>query len=51
VVYEEEEKRSFIRLYAVTLSFTIATIAFLLTALACVVARSRSRSVSFLLRV
>ena len=38
VVYEEEEKRSFIRLNAVTLSFTIATIAFLLIALACVVA-------------
>jgi len=37
-VYEEEEKRSFIRLNAVTLSFTIATIAFLLFALACVVA-------------
>ena len=38
VVYEEKEKRSFIRLNAVTLSFTIATIAFLLIALACVVA-------------
>jgi membrane protein len=38
VVYEEEEKRSFIRLNAVTLTFTIATIAFLLIALACVVA-------------
>ena len=38
VVYEEDEKRSFIRLNAVTLSFTIATIAFLLIALACVVA-------------
>jgi membrane protein len=38
VVYEEEEKRSFIRLNAVTLSFTIATIAFLLIALACVIA-------------
>jgi membrane protein len=38
VVYEEEEKRSFIRLNAVTLSLTIATIAFLLIGLACVVA-------------
>jgi membrane protein len=38
VVYEEKEKRGFIRLNAVTLSFTIATIAFLLIALACVVA-------------
>jgi len=37
-VYEEEEKRSFIRLNAMTLSFTIATIAFLLIALACVLA-------------
>ena len=37
-VYEEQEKRSFIRLNLVTLSFTIATIAFLLIALACVVA-------------
>jgi membrane protein len=38
VVYEEEEERSFIRLNAVTLCFTLATIAFLLIALACVVA-------------
>ena len=38
VVYKEEEKRSLIRLNAVTLSFTIATIAFLLIALACVIA-------------
>src|SRR5271166_2945778 len=38
VVYQEEEKRSFIRLNAVTLSFTIATIGFLLIALACVIA-------------
>jgi membrane protein len=37
-VYQEKEKRSFIRLNAVTLSFTIATIAFLLIALAAVVA-------------
>ena len=37
-VYEEQEKRSFIRLNLVTLSFTIATIAFLLIALACVIA-------------
>ena len=38
VVYGEKEKRSLIRLTAVTLSFTIATIAFLVIALACVVA-------------
>jgi membrane protein len=38
VVYAEEEKRSFIRLNAVTLTVTVATIAFLLIALACVVA-------------
>jgi membrane protein len=38
VVYGEKEKRSFIKLNAVTLSFTIATIGFLLIALACVVA-------------
>jgi membrane protein len=38
VVYGEKEKRSFIRLNAVTLSFTVATIAFLLIALAGVVA-------------
>jgi membrane protein len=38
VVYEEEEKRSFIRLNTVTLCFTIATIGFLLVALACVLA-------------
>jgi membrane protein len=38
VVYEEKEKRSFLKLNAVTLSFTIATIGFLLIALACVVA-------------
>jgi membrane protein len=38
VVYEEKEKRSFVRLNSVTLSFTIGTIAFLLIALACVVA-------------
>jgi membrane protein len=38
VVYEQEEKRSFIRRNAVTLSFTIATIAFLLIAFASVVA-------------
>jgi len=38
VVYEEKEKRSFIRLNAITLSFTIATIAFLLIALTSVVA-------------
>jgi membrane protein len=38
VVDEEKEKRSFVRLNSVTLSFTIGTIAFLLIALACVVA-------------
>jgi membrane protein len=37
-VYQEKEKRSFIRLNAVTLSFTIATIAFLLITLAGIVA-------------
>jgi membrane protein len=37
-VYEETEKRSFIKLNAVTLSFTIGTTGFLLIALACVVA-------------
>ena len=38
VVYEETEKRGFIRLNLLTLSFTIATIVFLLIALACIVA-------------
>src|ERR1700752_408584 len=38
VVYEEKEKRSFLKLNAVTLSFTIATIGFLLVALPCLVA-------------
>jgi len=38
VVYEENEERGFIRLNLVTLSFTIAAIAFLLIALACIVA-------------
>jgi membrane protein len=37
-VYEEKEKRGFIRLNLVTLSFTIATIAFLLIALTCLIA-------------
>jgi membrane protein len=37
-VYEETEKRSFIKLNAVTLSFTIGTTGFLMIALACVVA-------------
>jgi membrane protein len=36
-VYDETETRSFIRLNAITLAFTLATIAFLLVALACVV--------------
>ncbi len=38
VVYEENEGRSFVRLNLVTLSFTIAAIAFLLITLACIVA-------------
>src|SRR5262249_27158872 len=38
VVYEENEERGFIRLNSITLSFTIAAIAFLLIALACIVA-------------
>jgi membrane protein len=37
-VYEEQEKRSFVRLNLITLCFTIATIAFLLIALAGIVA-------------
>jgi len=38
VVYEEKEKRSFFRLNAVTLGFTVAMIGFLIAALACIVA-------------
>ena len=38
VVYREKEKRNFIRLNALTLSFTVATVAFLLIALVGVVA-------------
>jgi membrane protein len=38
VSYEEKEKRSFIRLNAVSLLFTIGMIAFLLLAIACIVA-------------
>ncbi len=38
VVYEEKEKRTFVRLNLITLCFTIATIFFLLIALACIVA-------------
>jgi membrane protein len=38
VVHEETEKRGFIRLNLITLCFTIATIVFLLIALACIVA-------------
>jgi membrane protein len=38
VVYQEKEKRNFIRLNAVTLCFTVATIAFLLIALVGIVA-------------
>ena len=37
VVYEEKEKRSFFRLNAVTLAFTLAMIGFLIAALACIV--------------
>src|SRR5437764_1296233 len=37
VVYEEKEKRSFIRLNAVSLAITVGMIVFLLVALACVV--------------
>jgi membrane protein len=37
-VYEEEEKRSFIKLNALSLTFTVAMIAFLVVAIACVVA-------------
>jgi membrane protein len=36
-VYQEKETRSFIRLNAVTLAFTLATITFLLLALACLI--------------
>jgi membrane protein len=38
VVYEEKEQRSFIRLNAVSLLFTVGMIAFLLVALACIIA-------------
>jgi len=38
VVYEEKEERSFLRLNATTLTFTVAMIAFLIVALACIVA-------------
>jgi membrane protein len=38
VVYEERERRSFIRLNAITLAFTVAMIAFVIVALACIVA-------------
>jgi membrane protein len=37
-VYEEHEERSFFRLNAITLTFTLAMIAFLIVALACIVA-------------
>src|SRR6516165_6654541 len=37
IVYEREEKRSLIQLSAVTLSFMVATIAFMLIALICVI--------------
>ena len=38
VVYEEKEERSFIKLTSVTLCFTVATIVFVLIALACMIA-------------
>src|SRR5205807_7803276 len=38
VVYGEKEERSFIRLNAISMAFTIGMIGFLLIALACVVA-------------
>src|ERR1051325_6552606 len=38
VVYEEKEQRSFIRLNAITLVFTVSMIAFVLVAMACIVA-------------
>src|SRR6201981_1904077 len=38
VVYEEKEKRSFIRLNAITLAFTVGMIGFVLVAMACIVA-------------
>jgi membrane protein len=38
VVYEERERRSFIKLNAITLAFTLAMIAFVIVALACIVA-------------
>jgi membrane protein len=37
-VYQEKEERSFIKLSALTLSFSIGAIGFLLIALACVIA-------------
>jgi membrane protein len=38
VVYEEKEQRSFIRLNAITLAFTLSMIGFVLVAMACIVA-------------
>jgi membrane protein len=38
VVYEEKEKRSFIKLNAISLAFTLGMIAFLVVALVCVIA-------------
>ena len=38
VVYGEKEQRSFIRLNAITLAFTVSMIAFILVAMACIVA-------------
>jgi membrane protein len=38
VVYDEREKRSFIKLNAITLAFTMAMIAFIIAALSCMVA-------------
>ena len=38
VVYEEREERSFVKLNAITLAFTVAMIAFVVVAMACIVA-------------
>ncbi len=38
VVYDEREERSFIKLNAITLAFTLAMIAFIIVALSCIVA-------------
>jgi membrane protein len=43
VVYEEREERSFITLNAITLAFTVAMIAFVIVAMACIVFDRRDR--------